>query len=53
MVQGVQIDTDHWRHLYLLFGCMWGLLAATLAYEAQMRARNPMPDTANQRRGTG
>jgi hypothetical protein len=37
LVQGVQIDTDHWRHLYLLLGCMWGLLAATLDYEARMR----------------
>lgn len=51
MVQGVQIDIDHWRHVYLLLGCMWGLFAATLAYEAQMRARNP--NTANQRQGTG
>lgn len=37
LLQGVQIDTDHWRHLYLLLGCIWGLLGATLAYEAQMR----------------
>lgn len=27
--QGFQIDTDHWRHLYLLFGAMYGLLAAS------------------------
>jgi hypothetical protein len=27
MVQGLQIDTDHWRHLYLLFGCLYGLAA--------------------------
>jgi len=38
LVQGVQIDTDHWRHLYLLLGCMWGLLGATLAYEARLRS---------------
>jgi O-Antigen ligase len=37
LVQGVQIDTDHWRHLYLLLGCMWGLCAATLDYETKMR----------------
>jgi hypothetical protein len=37
MLQGMQIDIDHWRHVYLLLGCMWGLLAATLAYEAQVR----------------
>jgi hypothetical protein len=29
ILQGVQIDTDHWRHLYLLFGAMYGLLAAS------------------------
>lgn len=41
LLQGVQIDTDHWRHLYLLLGCMWGLLGATLAYEA--RNKSPVP----------
>jgi O-antigen ligase len=31
-LQGVQIDTDHWRHFYWLLGFMWGLfLAAELA----------------------
>jgi hypothetical protein len=24
----VQIDTGHWRHLYLLCGCVYGLAAA-------------------------
>ncbi len=48
MLQGVQIDIDHWRHFYLLLGCMWGLLGATLAYEAQMRLPNLTPDAANQ-----
>ena len=23
------IDTDHWRHTFLLMGVMWGLIAAT------------------------
>ena len=26
--QGVQIDTEHWRHLYWMIGLMWGLFAA-------------------------
>lgn len=30
ILQGVQIDTDHWRHFYLLLGLSWGLYAATL-----------------------
>ncbi|QEL22585.1 O-antigen ligase domain-containing protein [Bosea sp. F3-2] len=25
ILQGLQIDTDHWRHLYLLLGLVWGL----------------------------
>ena len=28
MAQGFQIDTDHWRHLFLLFGALYGLAAA-------------------------
>lgn len=32
MVQGLQIDTDHWRHFYLQLGLMWGLYAATEMY---------------------
>jgi hypothetical protein len=35
-LQGVQIDTDHWRHFYWLLGFMWGLfLAAELARQNQ------------------
>jgi O-antigen ligase len=30
LIQGVQIDMDHWRHLYWLIGMNWGLYAATL-----------------------
>ncbi|ESR23284.1 O-antigen ligase family protein [Lutibaculum baratangense] len=26
------IDTDHWRHYFLVVGCLWGLIAATHAY---------------------
>lgn len=26
---GVIIDTDHWRHFFLVLGCLWGLIAAT------------------------
>ncbi|PZU91818.1 MAG: hypothetical protein DI527_11185 [Chelatococcus sp.] len=25
ILQGLQIDTDHWRHLYLMLGLVWGL----------------------------
>lgn len=34
ILQGVQIDTDHWRHFYWLLGLIWGLFAASMAYRA-------------------
>ena len=30
VVEGIVIDTDHWRHFFLLLGMIWGLAAATL-----------------------
>lgn len=32
MLQGIQIDTEHWRHYYWMMGMMWGLAAATFYY---------------------
>lgn len=29
MLEGFVIDTDHWRHFFLLLGMIWGLAAAT------------------------
>ena len=29
--ESVIIDSDHWRHTFLLIGVMWGLIAATRA----------------------
>lgn len=29
MAEGFVIDTDHWRHFFLLLGVIWGLSAAT------------------------
>jgi O-Antigen ligase len=37
MLQGVQIDTDHWRHYYWMLGMMWGLFAASVMAERQTR----------------
>ena len=28
------IDTDHWRHFWLMLGAMWGMFAAAQRYEA-------------------
>jgi hypothetical protein len=30
VLEGFVIDTDHWRHFYLLLGVIWGLSAATI-----------------------
>jgi hypothetical protein len=34
ILQGLQIDTDHWRHFYLQLGLTWGLMLASLRYSA-------------------
>ena len=28
LLQGIQIDTSHWRHMFVLCGCLYGLVAA-------------------------
>lgn len=43
--QGVQIDTDHWRHFYLMLGLLWGLYAATVAAPQALRAARLDPVT--------
>ncbi|MGJ4997342.1 O-antigen ligase family protein [Bradyrhizobium sp. HKCCYLS3077] len=32
------IDTDHWRHFFLMLGTMWGMIAATRAHQAASRS---------------
>jgi hypothetical protein len=34
-VEGFVIDTDHWRHLYLVLGLIWGLAVATFNASAR------------------
>jgi hypothetical protein len=34
------IDTDHWRHYFLILGVLWGLMLATRAHGAVRRARS-------------
>jgi O-antigen ligase len=34
VAEGIVIDTDHWRHYYLLLGLVWGLIAATQRHAA-------------------
>ncbi|MDH3602854.1 MAG: O-antigen ligase domain-containing protein, partial [Candidatus Tectomicrobia bacterium] len=36
-LEGLVIDTDHWRHYFLLAGLVWGLCAATRDYQSGER----------------
>jgi O-antigen ligase len=36
VIEGFVIDTDHWRHFYLLLGVIWGLAAATVSAVRQV-----------------
>ncbi len=38
ILQGVQIDTGHWRHLFLMCGCLYGFAAATRRERAPLKA---------------
>jgi hypothetical protein len=35
--EGFIIDTDHWRHFFLMLGIIWGLFAATANYRQQAK----------------
>ncbi len=34
-LQGIQIDTDHWRHFYWMLGLVWGFYAASTIWAAR------------------
>jgi hypothetical protein len=38
------IDTDHWRHFWMMLGAMWGMFAAAQPYKA-MASRDQTPAT--------
>lgn len=40
-LQGFIIDTDHWRHFFLIAGLLWGMSAAALPY--RQAATGPRP----------
>ncbi len=41
VLEGFVIDTDHWRHFFLLLGMIWGLGAATVRYRRRHQAAMP------------
>ncbi len=34
------IDTDHWRHLFMLYGLAWGMIASEASYKRRVTATN-------------
>jgi hypothetical protein len=36
--EGFVVDTDHWRHFFLLLGLIWGLAVANINYSRQVRS---------------
>lgn len=49
LMQGFQIDVDHWRHVFLFFGAVWGLEAARLRWVAERRVPSPREVPAGDR----
>jgi hypothetical protein len=41
VAEGFVIDTDHWRHFFLLLGMVWGLSAATFREARQASLPSP------------
>ena len=41
VIEGFVIDTDHWRHFFLLLGMVWGLAAATSHHVRNSRVPSP------------
>ncbi len=38
MLESIIIDTDHWRHVFLLLGVQWGLIGATWSHIRAQRS---------------
>jgi len=48
MMESFIIDSDHWRHVFLLLGVLWGLIAATRTH-MRIRQRSRFPGLARLR----
>ena len=46
VLEGIIIDTDHWRHFFLLLGVIWGCAAATLNQTRQHQSLKPQSGMA-------
>ena len=43
------IDTDHWRHFWMMLGAMWGMFAAAQRYKATSDERSRRPPMSARR----
>ena len=44
--EGLIVDTDHWRHFFLLLGMIWGLTTATINFRRSETWNPALPETA-------
>ena len=44
--EGLIVDTDHWRHFFLLLGLIWGLTAATINFRRRYVAQRGFAESA-------
>ncbi|HEY5131354.1 MAG TPA: O-antigen ligase domain-containing protein, partial [Bradyrhizobium sp.] len=42
--ESLVIDTDHWRHFWMMLGAMWGMFAAAQRYKATADEALAVPD---------
>lgn len=52
-LQGLQIDIDHWRHVYIMLGMVWGLEAGRWRWAAQLAGASARPAPLSQAPGLG
>src|SRR5947208_4612765 len=43
VIESLIVDSDHWRHYFLILGVLWGLMSATRAYHPLKREAARIP----------
>ncbi len=44
VAESLIIDSDHWRHYFLILGLLWGLIAVSRPYLVAARTGMPVPE---------
>ena len=45
IVEGLIIDTDHWRHVYLILALLWGMMAVPTTRASEVEGSTSTPNT--------